>query len=317
MKIMTINDFSKEILNLKSAVIFCHARPDADTLSCAFALYYAFERLGKRAEIVCSTEVSDELQSRFPFKPKRNVPFGYDAFISVDTPSLEQLGEFSDLFLKFKNTFCIDHHVSNTRYAKRYYIENKPACTLVLFEIIKRFPIKIDKTIAELLMFGVITDTLGLSVKGLDSELFAKISELIAFGADYGEVFDAFYRNVPKEKIALIGYSLTRLKYFHDGKTVISVTTKEDLNKFNAPENYTMGLVDILTRIKGVDVGVSVLQSGNKLYRISFRSNKTDVNQIAGVFGGGGHKNASGAVISGYLEDVIDKLIFNIGNYLV
>lgn len=314
---MTINDFSKEILNLKSAVIFCHARPDGDTLSCAFALYYAFERMGKSSEIVCSTEVTQELAKSLPFLPKRVVPEGYDAYVSVDTPSLEQLGELANCFLKGRKTYSIDHHVSNTRYAKKYYIENKPSCTLVLLEIIKRFPIEIDKTIASFLTYGLITDTLGLTVRGLDAAVFDSVSELIGYGADYSEVFASFYRNVPREKMELFARALGEIKYYNDGKIAVIYVSEKLLAKFGNREDYTIGLVDYLTRIEGVDVGISILQTKDKLFRISFRSNFTNVNEIAEVFGGGGHKYASGAVLSGYFEDVLDRLLFTVGNYLL
>ena len=51
-------------------------------------------------------------------------------------------------------------------------------------------------------------------------------------------------------------------------------------------------------------------------YKCSFRSKKTDVNQIAGEFGGGGHILASGCQISGEYEEVVDKLRFTVSKYL-
>ncbi len=314
---MTLNDFSKDILNLKSAVIFCHARPDGDTISCAFALYYAFKLMGKPSEIVCASDVTDELKKSLPFLPKKDVPQGYEAYISVDTPSIEQLGTLSASFLKCKNTFSIDHHISNTRYAKKYYIENKPSCTLVLFEIIKRFPVEIDKTIANFLLYGLITDTLGLSVKGLDTAVFSSITELIGYGADYGKAFDGFYRNIPKEKVSFFASALKEIKYYKEGKIAVVYLSKKLIDEFGGKENYSVGLADFLTRIDGVDVGISILQTKDKLFRISFRSNFSNVDEIASVFGGGGHKHASGAVLTGYFEDVLDKLIFTVGNYLL
>ena len=37
-----------------------------------------------------------------------------------------------------------------------------------------------------------------------------------------------------------------------------------------------------------------------------------NVNEIAAIYGGGGHILASGAVINGYLEDIIDKIRYNV-----
>ena len=52
-------------------------------------------------------------------------------------------------------------------------------------------------------------------------------------------------------------------------------------------------------------------------FKISLRSKgRADVNAIAGVYGGGGHILASGCMISGCLEEVIDKLRYTIMQHL-
>ena len=55
---------------------------------------------------------------------------------------------------------------------------------------------------------------------------------------------------------------------------------------------------------------VYIANSKKNLYRISIRSKgRASANAIAGEFGGGGHKLASGCVISGEYEEVIEKLV--------
>lgn len=314
---MTINDLSKELLNLKSAVIFCHARPDGDTLSCAFALYYAFLKLNKPCTIVCTDRVSPSNLGWVPFEPKQKIDGDYDGYIAVDTPTLEHLGRFSDEFSKKRKTFSIDHHTSNTRYAKNNFILNKPSCTLVIFEIIKRIGVQIDIIIAEYLLTGLITDTNNFSVAGLDCSVFKAVSDFLDLGADFTKVYDNVVRNVSKEKAKIFGKALTKIRYFLDDKLAIMTVSQADLKEVSATEDATIGLVDYLTTISTVDVGVSLLEAKPNFYRISFRSKKTDVSEIASVFGGGGHKNASGAVLTGFYEDVIDKIVFTAGNYIL
>ena len=53
-------------------------------------------------------------------------------------------------------------------------------------------------------------------------------------------------------------------------------------------------------------------------FKISLRSKgKADVNAVAAVYGGGGHMLASGCMISGCLEEVIDKLCYTIRQHLI
>lgn len=314
---MTVSDFSKELINVKSAVIFCHTRPDGDTLSCAFALYYAFKKLGKQVRIACGTKVPESNLCLLPFLPDETADLSVDAFISVDTPTSEQLGSLCNVFTRHKKTFCIDHHLSNDRYAKFNLVENLPSCTLVIYEVIKALNVEVDKQIANYLLTGIITDTNNFSVVGLDASVFQRVSEFIELGADFSEVFEKAVCNLTKNKVAVFGKALSKIKYYHDDKLAVMTVTKKDLDEFSANEDVTVGLVDYLTKIVSVDVGVCILEAKNNFFRISFRSNKVNVSEIASVFGGGGHKNASGAALHGYYEDVVDKIVFTVGNYLL
>ena len=79
----------------------------------------------------------------------------------------------------------------------------------------------------------------------------------------------------------------------------------------------TEGFIDFPLSVDGVEIAISVLQVGAKSFKVSFRSKgKSDVNRLAGVFGGGGHVLASGCMLNGYFEDVVDRLVFNASNYL-
>ena len=72
----------------------------------------------------------------------------------------------------------------------------------------------------------------------------------------------------------------------------------------------TEGFIDFPLSIEGVEVAVSIMEAKENSYKISLRSKgKINVNEIASFFGGGGHVLASGCMISGFYEDVKDKLI--------
>ena len=79
----------------------------------------------------------------------------------------------------------------------------------------------------------------------------------------------------------------------------------------------TEGFIDFPLSVEGVEVAVSLLENGNNTYKISYRSKgKVDVNAVASSFGGGGHKMASGSMLSGFYEDVKDKILREISFYL-
>ena len=52
-------------------------------------------------------------------------------------------------------------------------------------------------------------------------------------------------------------------------------------------------------------------------YKISLRSKRyADVNKIAGVYGGGGHVRAAGCMLFGDVEEILDKLVYTVSQYL-
>ena len=51
-------------------------------------------------------------------------------------------------------------------------------------------------------------------------------------------------------------------------------------------------------------------------YKISLRSKRADVNAVASAFGGGGHILASGCMLFGEYEEVIDRLTYAVSQQL-
>ena len=75
--------------------------------------------------------------------------------------------------------------------------------------------------------------------------------------------------------------------------------------------------IRLTLNIDGVEVAVSLMEMNFRQYKVSLRSKEyANVNQIAGKFGGGGHVRASGCMLFGDLEEVLDKLSYTVSQYL-
>ena len=64
----TIQELSLKLKKEKSVAIFCHIRPDGDTLGSALALFHALNNLGIKAKVFCD----DLVPSRFFFLKSAN-----------------------------------------------------------------------------------------------------------------------------------------------------------------------------------------------------------------------------------------------------
>jgi phosphoesterase RecJ-like protein len=84
----------------------------------------------------------------------------WDLAIAVDCGDIRRLGKRKEIFDSAKNTINIDHHETNTKFAKINMV-NKNASSVgeMLFDIIKELDEKIDRFTAMCLYVAIATDT--------------------------------------------------------------------------------------------------------------------------------------------------------------
>ena len=314
---MTITELSKTIKGFKSALIFCHQRPDGDTLSCAFALKKAIERLGGRADVVCSDPVPEKYAATGLFgKTFIDAESGYDGYIAVDCASSDMLGKNERFFLKQKETLCIDHHGTNTRFAAKNYVDLKSACAINIYYLIKELDVDIDKELADIILLGLVTDTGNFAHSNTDSLSLEIAADLTKRGADLYTINRLMFNSQKKERAELFIKIMSKMRFFHNDKFAIIYTSKKDLTDYSLSRADTEGFVDFPMSIGSVEVCAALTDADRNGYKVSLRSKNIDVSEVAATFGGGGHKNASGCMLFGFFEDVVDKLVFTVGNYL-
>ncbi len=95
-----------------------------------------------------------------------------------------------------------------------------------------------------------------------------------------------------------------------DGRIAWVVVTDDLFRQNGATAEDTDNFINFVRSAKGVEVAVLFRQTNNDQYKISLRSKgRVDVSAFARSLGGGGHRNAAGANISGPLADVQKRII--------
>ena len=310
---MTLKDVAVELKKHASVLIFCHNRPDGDTLGSAFALKHALEQLdGKVVDIVCPQPVPEKYYP-LGFIEKTLLPEEvnkkYDCHIAVDCASEMMLGDSYGLYVKNQVTINVDHHVSNERYAKLNYVEDRAACCEIVYGLINYLGREISDKVANCLLLGIVTDTGNFMHSNVTKETLQIASALVGQGATLKEISYAMFKNQKIERAKLYAHVINGMRFFEDGKIAIISVFKGDFEKFSATQDMTEGFIDFPLSIEGVEVAVSFMETKDKAFKISLRSKgKINVNEVASTFGGGGHVLASGCKIHGEYEEVIDKI---------
>lgn len=313
---MTIEQIASELKKHKSILIFSHNRPDGDTIGSATALRLALIKLNIDADLVCFGDIPEKLKyinSTEFYSSSINTSKNYSAYIAVDCSCEYMFPELYVQFSKHRETFNVDHHISNTRYAKYNFVLECGACAELVYSLIKALGVEIDSEIATCLLTGIVTDTGAFYHSNVTEQTLLIASHLKKSGGDLQLVIKKNFKEQSKERAKLYARVISKMRYRLDGKVGVLIITKEDLDECNAVANLTEGFIDYPMTIDGVEVALSFLETGKNRYKVSLRSKgKVNVNEIASLYGGGGHVLASGMIINGHIEDVIDKLCYNV-----
>lgn len=290
-------------------LIVCHIRPDGDCLGAGFALKRIAERMGKTVDFL----VDSEPPAPYAFIPgfdslNQKKSARYDLGIALDCADDMRVGKLIGAFLACKDTWNIDHHGTNNRFAKNNIVREISSTCELLYGLIKD-EADIDPVAATCFLLGISTDTGHFMHSNTSSSTLMAAAELMEKGADLGLIVSGFYKNNPRKKLDLIARALGEMKYYRGGEIAFITVTARMLEECGCDIADTEGLIDYPMTVGDVKVAVCMTEQRSKAYKVSFRSKSVDVAAIASIFGGGGHKQASGCALCGYREDVTAKVI--------
>lgn len=318
----TLEQIANRIKQAKSVLIMTHMRPDGDAFGCALALSKALDFFKTPNQVCVESDIPSNLTFIEGIQTVQKQPtFAYDLLITLDCSDEQRLGALSDELLTAKrkkiDTINVDHHVSNTRYAKYNYVRECAANCMNVAALIEYMGAPFDKKTAEYLMIGLLTDSGNFSHDDVTEETLLLAAKLVKAGVDIRYYNYNLFKKQPKARAALFGRTMSGIRYYHDNRFGVIVVTKAAMEECGADHGMTEGFVDFPLNVDTVEVAASLLEVKKGQYKISLRSKTyADVNKIAGVYGGGGHVRAAGCMLFGDVEDILDRLSYTVSQYL-
>ena len=297
-------------------LIITHVNPDPDSIGSALALSNLFSENKIKHKVF---NISSDLPQNLDFIPRfekitDQLPAFFDLAISVDCGTYKRLGFELDSSIPLIN---FDHHKSNNSFGTVNIVDPMKSSTAELvFEFFKHNGLYITKNSATALYVGIYDDTLAFSLGRCDELTFEKINFLVECGASPSEIANKLLRRDSLAKYRIIPKVLDSLELYKEG-TVASIIAKEEWFKQTGAHNRDCeDALNMVMSIAVVKIAIFV-RIVNGVSRVSLRSKgQIDVSQIAGVFGGGGHYNASGCTIETLdvekAKEIVLKEIFEI-----
>jgi phosphoesterase RecJ-like protein len=298
----------------KSICVVGHIRPDGDCIGSQIGLTLALRHEGK--DVVCWNE--DKVPHKYTFldqdgvleKPRQGRQF--DCVIATDSASFERLGKVGPCITKRKLFINIDHHQSNTRYGDLNWVSaREPSTGELIYRLLKIAKWPVTKPIADCLFTAVSTDTGSFQYPSTRPGTYRVAGELVQQGADLAKICDEVYQSYPLSRARLLKHVYSHFRLTDQNRIGYFWLKKADFARTGAESSDSEGLIDHIRAIEPVVVACVFEEMEPELTRISLRSKSKDVNvnEIAALFGGGGHPAASGARVAGPALSVQRKVI--------
>jgi bifunctional oligoribonuclease and PAP phosphatase NrnA len=308
-----MNELQEKIKSLIQAaqriLVTSHIRPDGDAIGSSLALGYALINVGKQVQIV----LADGLPANFIHLPgadfvQTQANGEFDLIICVDCSDLKRVGNALDGYRI--PDIVIDHHITNDAFGSLNLIDqNAVATASILLRYMSFWGLKITPNIGANLLTGLITDTLGFRTSNTTPEALRQAADLLEIGVDMSSLY---FKSLVRHTYEAIKYWSVGLSSLQKENGIIWATlTVADRKTCGYTGNDDADLINLVSSIDEADVAIVFVEQNKTKTKISWRGLKPgiDVSQIACQFGGGGHKAASGAEVSGNLIEIKDLVL--------
>ncbi len=312
-----IDSFSSFVEKHASFIVVGHKEPDGDCISCCLGVSHILRHKNKpftmlnagpfkRAEI---KKYASMFQSKIPSMTQGEK--AATGLIIVDCSEIQRLGEIEGDFNGF-DTFIIDHHKTSDVKGPNAIIDaSSPAASCLVQQLFEAIVGKPNPEEAHDLFFGMATDTGFFHyLNEKDSEVFKCASRLTESGVNPREIYQEMTGGKPWNTRKLLAIMLERAERHCNGKLVVTYETQMDTRQYGQEGRDSDALYSLMLSTEGVEAVLFLRQESDFKCTAGFRSLKDcDVSGIASKFGGGGHKNASGASIEGRIETILPQII--------
>ncbi len=295
-------------------LIVSHVHPDGDTISSSLAMGYILNHFGKSFEIVNQDPIPEKfnyLKMYSKIMRITDINKKYTNIITVDIADIDRAGKINGILNKDISILNIDHHFTNEGFGKVNLIMPSAASTTeVIYYLVNKMNITFDKELATYIYTGLLTDTGGFRYSNTTSNVMRIAAEMLDYDISPGYIAEITLEMMTKEFLEILKKALANIEF--EGDNMIAWTILSYCDVLNSNED-TEGIVSYTRNIEGVEVGIFIKEICQNEFKVSLRGKSyIDVASIAKIFGGGGHIKAAGFSYKGSLEELKDKLLFEI-----
>ena len=304
----TSSDALRELARARSVVLTTHINPDGDALGSMIALYLFLQRRGVQVQMW----LDDSLPVMYSFLPHLDKivrppssPQQVDLFVVLDAGDASRTGSAANSYRG--RSLNIDHHLSNSDFADLTVVDESVAATgIIVLRMLEEAEGVVSKEMATCLYTAIATDCGFFRYANTDAQTLYAAARLVGYGAEPHTISEQL-QTMPLSKITALSQVLDTLEISSCGR-VASVMVPAGVPSTDVED--TEGFIDYPRNIAGVEVAIMFKPSAEKeTVKISFRSRRLNVSDLARSLGGGGHARAAGCTLKGSIHEVKPRVL--------
>ncbi len=323
-----IDRILETIQSKQSFVLTTHVNADGDGIGSELALYHHLRDLGKEVHIINPTPMPDAYRFLDP-EGTRVEAYGdhhartvqqSDALVLLDLSEISRLGALGKALARngpFK--VCIDHHPTEGVSNDLAWIDERASATgELVYELLMQAGGKLSRSIAEGIYVAIMTDTGCFRYANVTAHTHRVAADLLETGLDHNRLYRLVYESNSWNQSRLFAKTIGDMNRACNDRVAWMKIPRRTFRETGTLEKDTEGLVEFPRSIGEVQISILFIEQAADRIRVRFRSpSHTAVDGLARELGGGGHRNASAALLKGTtLDEAIDRVLALVEKYV-
>jgi bifunctional oligoribonuclease and PAP phosphatase NrnA len=297
------------IASATRALVVTHINPDGDAVGSLLGFGLALRAAGKEVVFACADAVPEVFSFLPGVQEITASPTGaFDLVVALDISDASRMGAIGERVGR-RPHLVFDHHVTNGGFGEINLIDVSAASTAELVaELLDPLGLSVTQPVAECLLTGLVSDTLGFRTSNTSTKSLAVAQRLIEAGAVLHTIYDHSLHKRSFTAVRLWAEGLARLRL---ADRIVWTTLPLEARKVAGYSgNGDADLINVLASVREADVAVIFVERPDGKVKVSWRSAPgIDVSALAVAFGGGGHAPAAGAEVPGTLPEVETRVL--------
>jgi phosphoesterase RecJ-like protein len=301
-------------------IVASHVNPDGDAMGSTVALGHILAAMGKDFCLYNQSGLPNQFDWLVLPGEMHSTLSGaeFNWVFVLDCGTQQRVGPELTRVLGSRPVANVDHHLGNPLFGQFNWVdEGYAAVCAMMADLADELGVPLTGNLAEALYLGIATDTGFFTFDNTDPSVMELAARLIRLGMSPGAVNAKIRNQWSVSRFRLWGESFATTELFYGGQVAVAHVTQGMMARTGTSSSDCEEIVNFLRRLRGTRAAVILREEPDGAYKFSLRSTGADnVQAVAALFGGGGHRNAAGGTIADDILSAKMRLVGALGESL-